>query len=239
MFRQTRKARIPQRSLMHRILREWVGPFVIAAAVIVPIRSAIADWNDVPTGSMKPTIIEGDRIFVNKLAFGLRVPLTRWWITHWSEPRRGDIVTCASPDSGTRLVKRIIGVPGDRVSMYDNQLIINGEPVEVALTSDLIAGELPDGRPTQVLLAREDLGQVEHSLILTPAVPSARSFPEIVVPRDQYFVLGDNRDVSSDSRVFGFVPFRNIYGRSSHVLFSLDYQNWYMPRPSRFLAPIK
>ena len=109
--------------------RDTLLPILAVVAILVPLRSAIADWNDVPSGSMRPTILEGDRIWVNKLAYGLRVPLTMAWIAHWDEPTRGDVVTLASPDDGIRLVKRIVGLPGDRITMTANRLMINGEPV--------------------------------------------------------------------------------------------------------------
>ena len=86
----------------------------------------MADWNDVPTGSMKPTILEGDRVFVNKLAYDLKVPFTTWHITEWSNPHCGDIVVFFSPKDGKRLVKRVIGLPGDTVELQNERLVING-----------------------------------------------------------------------------------------------------------------
>ncbi|MHC4609747.1 MAG: signal peptidase I, partial [Planctomycetota bacterium] len=82
----------------------WVKPLLVVTVVLCTLRSAVADWNDVPTGSMKPTVLEGDRIFVKKLAYGLRVPFTDWWVRQWEGPRRGDVVVCFSPDTGERLV---------------------------------------------------------------------------------------------------------------------------------------
>ena len=84
-----RKEAQRKRGPFMRFAHDWIFPLVIAAAVLTPIRSSVADWNDVPTGSMRPTILEGDRIFVNKLAYGLRVPLTKVWIAHWGAPQRG------------------------------------------------------------------------------------------------------------------------------------------------------
>src|SRR5271155_1268802 len=85
--------------------------------ILMAVRSAIADWNDVPTGSMNPTIVQGDRVFVNKLAYDLKVPFTTWHLAQWSNPKRGDIVVFFSPVDGTRLVKRVIGLPGDQVEL--------------------------------------------------------------------------------------------------------------------------
>src|SRR6185436_9965152 len=100
----------------------------IVLIVLGSFRSAIADWNIVPTGSMNPTILEGDRIFVNKLAYGLRVPFTDMEVAHWSSPRRGEVVVFRSPADGDRLVKRVVGVPGDTVQLANNVLLINGTP---------------------------------------------------------------------------------------------------------------
>jgi signal peptidase I len=112
------------------------------ALVMFSIRSSLADWNDVPTGSMKPTILEGDRVFVNKLAYDLKVPFTTWHIAEWSNPQRGDIVVFFSPKDGTRLVKRVIGLPGDTVELLNEQLIINGQPVEYADGGSENSGQL-------------------------------------------------------------------------------------------------
>src|SRR3989442_10566823 len=93
--------------------REWIRPVVVIAAVVFPLKSAVADWNWVPTGSMKPTILEGDLVFVNKLAFDLKVPFTRFHLAEWKQPSHGDIVILFSPQDETRLVKRVIACPGD------------------------------------------------------------------------------------------------------------------------------
>jgi signal peptidase I len=112
-----------------RVWREWVRPLAVILIACGSFRSAVADWNDVPTGSMNPTIVPGDRIFVNKMAYGLRVPFTSWRMLDFAEPERGDIAVFFSPDENIRMVKRVIGLPGDRIEMRNNHLIINGESV--------------------------------------------------------------------------------------------------------------
>src|SRR5678815_2390316 len=115
-------------TLRSRACKWWkqtVRPMLILALIVFSIRSSLADWNDVPTGSMKPTILEGDRVFVNKLAYDLKVPFTTLHIAEWSNPRRGDIVVFYSPHDGKRLVKRVVGLPGDTVELRNNTLIIN------------------------------------------------------------------------------------------------------------------
>src|SRR3954467_3698458 len=104
---------MPRYPRLRRFPREQIAPLAVIILVLTSFRSAIADWNIVPTGSMNPTIIEGDRIFVNKLAYGLKVPFTTWHLAHWDAPARGEIVVFNSPTDGTRLVKRVVALPGD------------------------------------------------------------------------------------------------------------------------------
>ncbi len=217
-----------------RFLREWLVPFALVLAVVTPLRAALADWYHVPSGSMRPTIVEGDRIFVANCAFGLRIPMTRTWIARWAVPERGDVVTLASPEDGTRLVKRVIGVPGDRIALRNNRLIVNGHAIAYVPEGESI-DSLPDGRDVTVRIATEELPHHEHRVTFTPGYGAFRSFGPVVVPDGQYFVMGDNRDQSFDSRGFGFVPLENIFGRSSHVVLSGDPDRFYLPRIDRFL----
>src|SRR5882757_6471147 len=115
---------------VHHWWTKEIGPFLILALVLFAIRSSLADWNDVPTGSMRPTILEGDRVFINKLAYDLKVPFTTRHIAQWSDPKRGDIVVFYSPHDEKRLVKRVIGLPGDILELRNNGLVLNGQPVE-------------------------------------------------------------------------------------------------------------
>src|SRR5260221_12247922 len=108
-----------------RRFRSELQSLLAVALVLFAIRSSLADWNDVPTGSMNPTILEGDRVYVNKLAYDLKVPFTTWHIVEWSNPQRGDIVVFYSPYDGQRLVKRVIGLPGDQLELRNELLILN------------------------------------------------------------------------------------------------------------------
>src|SRR4028119_1252094 len=112
-----------------KVLNE-VRIFLLMILIVSSLRSALADWNDVPTGSMKPTIQEGDRVVVNKLAYDLKIPFTTKAIAKWGDPQRGDIVVLFSPADGIRLVKRVVAIPGDQVELRDNQLLINGKVAE-------------------------------------------------------------------------------------------------------------
>lgn len=221
-----------------RRLAEFLYSLVVILAVMLPVRSSIADWCDVPTGSMEPTILVGDRIFVNRLAYGLRIPFTHTYLARWDTPDRGEVVIFASPTDGTRLVKRIIGLPGDRVELKNNALAINGAPLSYGpLDQDTIDQLDALRRPAQ-RFAAETLGNHTHAVMATPALPAKRTIDPITVPAGCYFVMGDNRDNSRDSRYFGFVPEDTIVGRSSTVVLSVDKSRWYMPRLSRLLRSI-
>lgn len=210
-----------------KVLRE-IRIFVLMILIVSSLRSALADWNDVPTGSMKPTIQEGDRVVVNKLAYDLKVPFTTIAVAKWGNPVRGDIVVLFSPVDGTRLVKRVVAIPGDTVEMRDNQLFVNGR---IAKQSP-IAETTTDGSLAYV--NDEDLYGHNHKVMLTPEIPAVRSFGPVTVPEGNYFVLGDNRDNSNDSRFIGFIERRRIVGKAVAVAFSLDRSRYYVPRMDRF-----
>jgi signal peptidase I len=199
--------------------------FLIFLVLMCTFRSAIADWNTVPTGSMKPTIIEGDRIAINKLAYDLHLPFTQISLIRLGHPERGDIVVFNSKIAGKRLVKRLIGLPGDVVAMNNNHLVINGQAIAYENNKN--------GLDTD---KREDLLGVSHSVRITQTNNhSFANFPAVTVPAGHYLMLGDNRDNSADSRVIGFVSREEVIGRARNVVMSLDYDNYYLPRLDRFL----
>jgi signal peptidase I len=208
--------------------REYRG-FVLFIVLMIMFRSALADWNVVPTGSMKPTIIEGDRLLVNKLAYDFKVPLTHISIYRFADPKRGEIIIFDSKAADTRLVKRVIGLPGDTVEMRDNQLIING--IE-ARYSDV-------EHVSDATFAIESYPGMSHRIALTSTGGSRLStFGPVKVPQGRYLVLGDNRDNSADSRVYGFIPRDEIVGNAKTVVLSLDYDDYYIPRMDRFFRPL-
>ncbi len=226
----------PVRHYGRLVWSEWIRPFILILLVMGTFRSAVADWNHVPTGSMKPTILEGDRIFVNKLAYDLKIPFTRIRLATWAEPQRGDLVVFFSPADGKRLVKRVIAGPGDRVSMSDNQLRVNGEAIGY---SDLPADSVVDlGEEDQRLhnFQVEHLGNRSHPVMLALLQPSKRNFAEIQIVENRYFVMGDNRDASRDSRWFGLVDKERIVGRATAVAVSVDPDRFYLPRWGRFFT---
>ncbi|MCO6436131.1 MAG: signal peptidase I [Phycisphaerae bacterium] len=213
---------------------EWIKPIVIVVAICTTFRSAVADWNVVPTGSMKPTIVEGDRIVVNKLAYGLRVPVMGWWLAEWSQPQRGEVVVLFEPNTGQRLVKRVIGVPGDTISALNGVLLVNGVAATYSSANEAdIEAVTTEDRRTHGF-ATESLGGTEHAVMRVPFAIRSGDFGPVDVPPGHYFVMGDNREESRDSRAFGCVPRSLIVGRTRHVALSLDPQWWYLPRLDRF-----
>jgi signal peptidase I len=219
--------------------REWIRPLLVVGIVLGSFRSAIADWNDVPTGSMKPTILEGDRVFVNKLAYDLRVPFTMARLGRWADPSRGDIVVLISPHDGKRLVKRVIGIPGDTVELRDDRLVVNGQPAEYSPADPQVVARLGDERPASATVETETTGGRRHFVMVDPATAAMPSFRPVIVPTGRYLVMGDNRDNSFDSRWFGFVERYRILGRVTAVVASVNLNHYFAPRWSRFFSPLR
>lgn len=199
--------------------------FAVFLILMFVFRSAVADWNEVPTGSMKPTILEGDRILVNKMAYDLRVPFTHVSLYKFGDPERGDIVIFDSEASDKRLVKRVIGLPGDVVELRNNRLAINGQRLNYQESKEL-------GNSS---IQQENLFGDEYEITVAKYGSPRSNFAPVRVPENHYLVLGDNRDKSADSRVIGFVPRGEIVGRSRQVVLSFNYDNYYIPREGRFL----
>jgi signal peptidase I len=226
------------RSRARRWWRDEIRPLLVLGVVLFAVRSSLADWNDVPTGSMKPTILEGDRVFVNKLAYDLKVPFTTRHIAEWCNPRRGDIVVFYSPHDGQRLVKRVIGLPGDTIELRNNALVLNGAPVDYTpISEELLRDVSPADRASHVFAAEELSGQ-SHAVAAYPMVRALRDFGPYKVPERRYFMMGDNRDVSFDSRYYGCVERKEIVGRATSVVLSFDRKNYWSPRWHRFFSSL-
>jgi signal peptidase I len=218
--------------------REEIRPLFITALVLFAARSSFADWNNIPTGSMKPTILEGDRVFVNRIAYDLKVPFTTIHIAEWGAPQRGDIVVFYSPKDGTRLVKRTIGLPGDTVELRHNQLIINGVVVEYKSVADELTPDVSAADRANSVYAAEQLPGRSHLVAGIPNRDALRDFGPITVPAGCYFMMGDNRDNSFDSRFFGAVKRDRILGRATAVIASLDADHHWKPRWDRFFSAL-
>lgn len=204
-----------------RIVWEYVSTLAIMALIVFSARSSLADWYEVPSGSMLPTIQLGDRIFVNKLAYDLRIPFTSISLKQLGSPARGDIVVFIYPeDNHTDYVKRLVGLPGDEIRVVNDTLIINGNPVSRrVIDKDRLLPGADRGDRAQLYL--ETIDDVSHFVFEFPSYPPENYGPKSV-PDDMYFMMGDNRDNSSDSRKWGFVPKKNLRGRALRVVLSFD-----------------
>jgi signal peptidase I len=205
--------------------------FLLILASIVCFKSAIADLNSISGRSMQPTLLDGDKVWVNKLAYDMKIPFTDISLFTTGEPGRGDIVIIDSSAAGKRLVKRIIGLPGDTVYMRNNVLMVNDAVADYEV--------LKENRDGVTII--EHLFESSYQAMLSPARSNraTRSYGPAQVPEGHFFVLGDNRDNSADSRLYSFIPREQIVGRSSSVVFSLDSEHSFRPRSGRFLAELE
>lgn len=226
------------KQIANKIWRDWLRPAVLVFLIAAPLKSAVADWNWVPTGSMKPSILEGELVLVNKLAYDLKVPFTTLHLSTWGDPLRGDVVVFYSPKDRTRLVKRVIGLPGDRVEMRDDVLYLNGirQQYSVKDSAPFLRDVFEDANP---VVAIEHLEACDHYVMSLPGRLALRSFGPLLVPPDHYFVMGDSRDNSADSRFLGPIPRQQIIGRVGRVVLSFDPARYYSPRLQRILQPMK
>jgi signal peptidase I len=217
--------------------RGWGLSLLVAVLIATSFKSAIADWNDIPSGSMLPTILIGDRVFVNKLAYDLKIPYTTLQILKWSEPKRGDIVVFFSPINGKRLIKRVIGLPGDTIAMRNDHLFINGQFVRYGPPEKEIVDQIDPLEQDRYVFLSEELPGKEHTVLFTPSLPCQDSFGAMTIPDGKYFMMGDNRDNSADSRVFGFVDRKLIVGRATMVVISRE-GSFLNPRWNRFFGDL-
>jgi signal peptidase I len=191
-----------------RARRSWGRDLVAVLACIAVVlftRASLADHYVVPSGSMEPTVEVGDRVVVSKAAYGLRLPFSDVWITRWTEPHRGDVVVLESPEGGTILLKRVIGKPGDTVTVRDGAVAINGVKIEA------------DGR-------QEDIDGKRHAISL--ASGGGPDFGPTTLPPGRFLVMGDNRGNSRDGRMFGLVDGVTILGRAEKIYYGAGGFSW-------------
>ncbi|MEM8739395.1 MAG: signal peptidase I, partial [Planctomycetota bacterium] len=253
------------------IWRGWIRPLLTVILVVTALRSSLIDWNDVPTGSMIPTVAVGDRIVVNKLAYGLNPPFNGPIVSlplipasfpnpldplpgaYWSAPQRGDIVTFWKPDTdiqeqpitdgGIRMVKRVVALPGDTVTLTPttqkfggrsfrfSKLTLNGEDATYTRHGPYTLVESILGHTRIVQYDRNDpVAMKRHPRGLHPA---SLSFGPYTVPENQYLMIGDNRDNSADGRFFGGVELSEITGKAKFVAVSFK-GSFFRPNWSRF-----
>ena len=216
-------------------MKRWIKQnrgFLIFLLCFGFFRSAMADWNPIPSGSMRPTLLEGDVVLVNRLAYDFKIPLTDIAVARLGDPQRGDVITFTSPMDGVRLIKRLVGVPGDIVEMRDEVLFVNGKAAEYSAPRSVLEA-MDYGRTVDGLRTTERIEGNERTVQFLPAIPAKRNFGPISVPADSYFFLGDNRDNSADSRYIGVVPRRLLIGRAHHILVSANIKDDWLPRLER------
>jgi len=188
-----------------------IGSFFPIFLIVLLIRSFIVEPFRIPSGSMLPTLEIGDFIMVNKFSYGIKLPVVHSTLLAMDAPRRGDVVVFRYPqDASKDYIKRVVGVPGDQIVYKDKQLHINGVPITQTAAS---SAPYTNVYGTDLFEKSEYLGDVKHS-ILVAEVPLGVSENQWQVPEASYFVMGDNRDNSNDSRAWGFVPAQNLVGRA-------------------------
>jgi len=193
------------------MLVEYSKSFFPVLAIVFVLRSFIAEPFKIPSGSMEPTLKDGDFILVNKFTYGLRLPVLRDKIVEINEPERGDVMVFFPPHRSNYFIKRVIGLPGDVVEYKGHRIYVNGE-----LQDEQLMARLPVDRPTHIF-AEETIDGVTHEL-RKQIVPGPASRDAVYrVPEGHYFMMGDNRDNSSDSRTWGYVPEENIVGKAFFV----------------------
>ena len=200
---------------MKKLLSNNLG-FICLLAGMAFFRTAVADWNPVPSPSMEPTIVPGDVVLVNKLRLGPAIPFTHGRLFSLGEPERGDIITFYPPGIDQQYVKRVVGVPGDRLRSDGLTLFVNEQ--EMRLTDVSL-----DDRQ-RLITALESLGGVTHQVKVFLDRPIPQVPLNITVPEGHYFVMGDFRNNSEDSRFWGFVPEENIIGKVTRLLLSTSSQ---------------
>ncbi|MFP8965577.1 signal peptidase I [Pokkaliibacter sp. CJK22405] len=194
---------------------EYAKSFFPVLFVVFFLRSFVVEPFQIPSGSMEPTLDVGDFILVNKFSYGIRLPVLNKKVVKIGEPQRGDVMVFRYPgDPSINYIKRVIGVPGDHIAYYDKRLYINGEEVPEQFLSNI-----PPGAPA-IKLFQEQLGPVSHQIYKVPGRPTVEA--EWEVPPGHYFMMGDNRDNSNDSRYWGFVPEHNIVGKAFYIWFHWD-----------------
>ena len=190
--------------------------------IVLLFRSFLFEPFKIPSGSMIPTLLIGDFILVNKYVYGLRLPILNTKFIEVSEPRRGDVVVFRYPvDPSVSFIKRLVGLPGDTVTYRDKRLFVNGEPVEMVQEGRYSSQDVKCATPrSDAVRFRETLGEVSHDVLLHESSGSRDGQWE--VPEGHYFVMGDNRDRSNDSREWGFVPEENLMGRAVGIWLNFD-----------------
>jgi len=222
------------------IFKEWILTLGIAAIVAFFFRSVVASPRHIPTGSMIPTIKVGEFIFVKMFSYDWHVPYTRKSLVKRADPQRGEVAVFEYPvEPDKDYIKRVIGVPGDTIEIRDKRVILNGRPLPLEKVEDqsILADLAPEYDPKRLSLFKETNG--DHTYyVMHMNGKFAPDMEAVVVPPGQYFVMGDNRDNSHDSRFWGFVERDQFLGEGSFIWFSFDKNHFPFLRFSRFFSGI-
>lgn len=206
------------------VVVEYARAFFPVILIVFVLRSFVIEPFRIPSGSMLSTLHIGDFILVNKFQYGIRLPIINRKVFPIGEPKRGDVMVFRFPrDPSVNFIKRVIGLPGDRITYRQKQVYINGKlaPQQQVGNFSFESGGM---REVKGALINETLGKVVHKIILDPRRPYNPRDLEFTVPQGQYFMMGDNRDYSNDSRYWGFVPEANIVGKAFFIWFSWNYK---------------
>ncbi len=201
---------------------EYSKSFFPVLLIVLVLRSFIAEPFRIPSGSMMPTLLVGDFILVNKYAYGIRLPVLKTKIIAIGEPQRGDVAVFRYPKNPTDdYIKRVIGLPGDHIAYYNKMLYINGKPIEqktLGQYEGVGSGEIMSGAH----IKEEIIEELKHKILIDGNRLNVEG--KFTVPANHYFVLGDNRDNSNDSRFWGFVPEENLVGKAFMIWLNWDIQ---------------
>jgi len=204
-------------SLARQTLVEYSRSFFPVLLFVLVIRSFVFEPFRIPSGSMMPTLLQGDFIFVKKYSYGLRLPVSETKVVSTGEPERGDVVVFRLPaDPSINYIKRVVGLPGDEISYERHRLVINGEQVDLQ--------QHPEATPMQPRFV-EQLGEREHEILIENASYMVRD-GTYRVPEGHFFVMGDNRDNSRDSRFIGAIPETHLVGEAVRIWMHMDGLSW-------------
>jgi len=209
------------------VVVEYAKSFFPVLLIVLVLRSFLVEPFQIPSGSMIPTLEVGDFILVNKYTYGLRLPVVGTKIVEINEPKRGEVMVFIPPHDSRYFIKRVVGLPGDTIRYEDKVLYINDERVQ-AEPIDQVEIEMPNGMMQGGVLLTERLGEVEHETQIMNAPSRDGGRTVWVVPERHYFMMGDNRDNSADSRVWGAVPEQNIVGKAFAVWMHKE-PGWSLP----------
>ncbi|MCP4187407.1 MAG: signal peptidase I [Gammaproteobacteria bacterium] len=234
MFARQRQKEATSKSVHDPIIVEYSKSFFPVLLAVMILRSFVYEPFRIPSGSMMPTLLVGDFILVNKYDYGLRLPVIHTEITGGEKPKRGDIAVFRYPkDESLDYIKRVIGLPGDHISYYNRRLSVNGKLVKTQLletyqglgeSSELVINQGCDNIKAKCKVFNEELGETSYTMMTNPDVRYSAD-GELFVPSGHYFVMGDNRDHSNDSRFWGFVPEENLVGKAVMIWMHWDWRN--------------